>query len=70
MPRANILADCRYSPIACAQVEGRCHRDGQHATVYYAYADKERDVRVVGPTFLPDPAGAIDLRAPDRTAVQ
>jgi len=39
VPRANILADCRYSPIACAQVEGRCHRDGQHATVYYAYAE-------------------------------
>jgi hypothetical protein len=24
----------------------------------------ERRIRVVGPVFLPDPAGAIDLRAP------
>jgi hypothetical protein len=27
-------------------------------------ADKDRKVRVVGPTFLPDPSKAIDLRAP------
>lgn len=32
--------------------------------------DTSHDVRVVGPTFLPDPAGAIDLRAPDRKSVQ
>lgn len=30
----------------------------------------ERKVRVVGPVFLPDPEGAIDLRAPARTPVQ
>jgi hypothetical protein len=29
-----------------------------------------RKVRVVGPVFLPDPAGAIDLRAPARTEVR
>ncbi|CAN7560686.1 DUF2865 domain-containing protein [Mesorhizobium amorphae] len=30
----------------------------------------QRKVRVVGPAFLPDPAGAIDLQAPARKAVQ
>ena len=30
----------------------------------------ERKVRVVGPAYLPDPEGAIDLRAPARTAIQ
>ncbi len=30
-------------------------------------SDEQRNVRVVGPKFLPDPAGAIDLRAPART---
>ncbi len=39
VPRANILSDPRYSAIACAQIEGRCHRDGEHATVYYMFAE-------------------------------
>jgi hypothetical protein len=30
----------------------------------------ERRVRVVGPAYLPDPEGAIDLRAPGPTAIQ
>jgi hypothetical protein len=29
--------------------------------------DTDRKVRVVGPRFLPDPAGAINLRAPGQT---
>lgn len=32
-----------------------------------AEADANRSVRVVGPQFLPDPEGALDLRGPDRT---
>lgn len=32
--------------------------------------DEERAVRVVGPTFLPDPEGAIDLQAPVRSRVR
>ncbi|MER8422610.1 DUF2865 domain-containing protein [Mesorhizobium sp. M1403] len=31
---------------------------------------EQRKVRVVGPTFLPDPAAVIDLQAPDPRAVQ
>ena len=37
--RALILHDMRHSAIQLAQVEGRCHRDGQRATVYYAFAE-------------------------------
>lgn len=33
-------------------------------------ANSDRKVRVVGPVFLPDPATAVDLRAPARTEVQ
>ena len=35
-----------------------------------AVDDGERRIRVVGPTFLPDPEGAIDLRAPGRTELR
>jgi len=34
------------------------------------YAAADRKVRVVGPTFLPDPEEALDLRAPAQKAVQ
>ena len=37
--RALILHDMRHSAIQLAQIEGRCHRDGQQATVYYAFAE-------------------------------
>ena len=33
-------------------------------------ATGERKIRVVGPVFLPDPAGAIDLKAPARKPVR
>ena len=29
----------RWSAIQMAQIEGRCHRDGRFAQVYWAYAD-------------------------------
>ena len=29
----------RHSAIQLGQVEGRCHRDGQPATIYYALAE-------------------------------
>jgi hypothetical protein len=45
--RANILSDPRYSAIACAQIEGRCHRDGQHATVYYMFAEDTIEEEIV-----------------------
>ena len=37
--RALIVHDMRHSAIQLAQIEGRCHRDGRQATVYYAFAE-------------------------------
>jgi hypothetical protein len=37
--RALVVHDMRHSAIQLQQIEGRCHRDGQHATIFYAYAE-------------------------------
>ena len=50
MPRSEIIHDLRWSAIQMAQIEGRCHRDGRFAQVYWVYADRtieERIARVV-----------------------
>ena len=38
-PRALVVHDMRHSAIQLAQIEGRCHRDGRAATIYYAFAE-------------------------------
>lgn len=50
VPRSEIIHDLRWSAIQMAQIEGRCHRDGRFAQVYWVYADatiEERIARVV-----------------------
>jgi superfamily II DNA or RNA helicase len=50
VPRSEIIHDLRWSAIQMAQIEGRCHRDGKFAQVYWAYADdtiEDRIARVV-----------------------
>ncbi len=37
--RSLIVHDIRHSAIQLAQIEGRCHRDGEKATIYLAYAE-------------------------------
>ncbi len=37
--RSLLVHDMRHSAIQLAQIEGRCHRDGQRALIYYAYAE-------------------------------
>ncbi len=37
--RSLILHDMRHSAIQLAQIEGRCHRDGQAAMIYFAFAE-------------------------------
>ncbi|WP_437708687.1 DEAD/DEAH box helicase [Sorangium sp. So ce448] len=39
VPRSAVIHDLRWSAIQMAQIEGRCHRDGRFAQVYWAYAD-------------------------------
>jgi superfamily II DNA or RNA helicase len=49
-PRSEIIHDLRWSAIQMAQIEGRCHRDGRFAQVYWTYADatvEENIARVV-----------------------
>ena len=38
-PRATIVHDAKLSAVEAAQVEGRAHRDGRHAPVYYTYGE-------------------------------
>jgi superfamily II DNA or RNA helicase len=49
-PRSEIIHDLRWSAIQMAQIEGRCHRDGRFAQVYWSYADatiEDKIARVV-----------------------
>ena len=39
-PRALVAHDLRYSAIQMAQIEGRCHRNGKAATMWYAFAEE------------------------------
>ena len=34
-----VVHDMRHSAIQLQQIEGRCHRDGQRAVIYYAFAE-------------------------------
>ena len=50
VPRSEIIHDLRWSAIQMAQIEGRCHRDGRFAQVYWAFADatiEDKIARVV-----------------------
>jgi hypothetical protein len=50
VPRSEIIHDLRWSAIQMAQVEGRCHRDGKFAQMYWTYAEdtvEEHIARVV-----------------------
>jgi hypothetical protein len=45
-PRALIVHDLRHSAIQLTQIEGRCHRDGKRATIYYALAEDTVEERI------------------------
>jgi hypothetical protein len=44
--RALIVHDLRWSALEMAQIEGRCHRDGQNAVAYYVFAEDTVEERV------------------------
>ncbi len=48
VPRSEVIHDLRWSAIQMAQIEGRCHRDGRFAQVYWAYADDTIEARIAG----------------------
>jgi hypothetical protein len=46
--RSLVVHDLRHSAIQMQQIEGRCHRDGQRAVIYYAYAEGTVEEKVAG----------------------
>jgi len=44
--RSHVIHDLRWSAIQMAQIEGRCHRDGRFAQVYWTYADATLEERI------------------------
>jgi hypothetical protein len=55
IPRSELIHDLRWSAIQMAQIEGRCHRDGRYAPIYWAYADatvEDKIARVVARRIL------------------
>ncbi len=65
-PRSLIVHDMRHSAIQLQQVEGRCHRDGQRATIYYAYAEDTVEERIAATVV--GRMAAMDGMAGDDTA--
>lgn len=45
-PRSLVIHDLRHSAIQLQQIEGRCHRDGKRAIIYYAYAEETVEEKV------------------------
>jgi hypothetical protein len=46
LERALLIHDLRWSALDMAQIEGRCHRDGQKAVVYYMYGEETVEEKV------------------------
>lgn len=44
--RSLVVHDMRHSAIQLQQLEGRCHRDGQRAVIYYAFAEDTVEERI------------------------
>ena len=45
-PRSQIIHDLRWSAIQMAQIEGRCHRDGNFAQIYWTFAEETLEERI------------------------
>lgn len=65
--RSLVVHDLRHSAIQLQQIEGRCHRDGQHATIFYTYAEDTVEEKVAA-TVLARMA-AMEGLAGDETAL-
>lgn len=46
--RSLVIHDMRHSAVELAQIEGRAHRDGQRAIIYYAFAEGTVEEKVAG----------------------
>ncbi|MCW6510921.1 DEAD/DEAH box helicase [Lichenifustis flavocetrariae] len=51
-PRSLIVHDMRYSAIQLQQIEGRCHRDGERAIIYYTFGEDTIEERITATVIL------------------
>ena len=50
--RSLVVHDMRHSAIQIQQIEGRCHRDGERAVIYYAFAEDTVEERVAATAIV------------------
>lgn len=46
-PRVMLCHDIRYSSLSMLQIEGRTHRDGEQANIYYLYAHNTVEEKII-----------------------
>jgi hypothetical protein len=66
-PRSLLVHDMRHSAIQLQQIEGRCHRDGERAVIYYAFAESTVEERIAATVVTR--MAAMDGMAGDDTAL-
>lgn len=65
--RSLVVHDMRHSAIQLQQIEGRCHRDGERATIWYAYAEATVEEKVAATVIAR--MASMDGMAGDDTAM-
>ena len=65
--RSLLVHDMRHSAIQLQQIEGRCHRDGRRAVIYYAFAEDTVEERIAAAAVTR--MAAMDGMAGDDTSV-
>lgn len=65
--RSLVVHDMRHSAIQIQQIEGRCHRDGRRAVIYYAYAEGTVEEKIAATVLAR--MTAMDGMAGDDTAL-
>ncbi len=65
--RSLVVHDLRHSAIQLQQIEGRCHRDGQHATIFYTYAEDTVEEKIAATVMAR--MAAMEGLAGDETAL-
>lgn len=69
VPRVMLVHDVRWSPIQMAQIEGRCHRDGALAPIYWLFAEDSIELRLAQ-TVMAGVRGMKSLMGDDVTTVR
>jgi hypothetical protein len=67
--RSLLLHDMRHSAIQLQQIEGRCHRDGKRAIIYYAYAENTIEEKITA-TVLARMASMGGMAGDDTTLLE